>query len=142
VADEILRKRLAAIYTAYEKGDFDTALSAFDDEADFISYLPVDIFPYLGRRRGRTAIAEMMLGVRAQFEFLSYKPTFMVVEGEDAAAIIEMRVKQRSTGRVINVNLGHFIHFRGGRIVDFREFTDSFDAVQQVLGHEINVAQG
>jgi ketosteroid isomerase-like protein len=82
-----------------------------------------------------------MHAVRAQFEFISYKPAFMVIERASAAAIVEVRVKQRTTGRTINVNLAHFIRFREGRIIEFREFTDSFDAVQQVLGHEIDVAK-
>jgi hypothetical protein len=34
------------------------------------------------------------------------------------------------------------MRFSHGRIVEFREFTDSFDAVQQVLGHEINIELG
>ena len=135
--DEFLRKRLAAIYAAYEKGDLDAVLAAFTEDADFISYAPVDVFPYLGHRAGRVAIADTLTAIRSEFDFVSYKPTFMVTEGESAAAIIEIRLKQRATGRIINARLGHFMRFRQGRIFEFREFTDSFDAVQQVLGHEI-----
>jgi ketosteroid isomerase-like protein len=141
VADKHLRTRLAALYAAYESGDLEAALAAFDERADFISYVPVAIFPYLGHQAGKRAIGAMMHAVRAQFEFISYKPAFMVIERASAAAIVEVRVKQRTTGRTINVNLAHFIRFREGRIIEFREFTDSFDAVQQVLGHEIDVAK-
>jgi ketosteroid isomerase-like protein len=142
VVGELLRQRLTAIYAAYERSDLDAVLSAFDENADFISYLPRDVFPYLGHRAGKAAIAATLQAVHAQFEFLSYQPTFMVTEGETAAAMIEMRLRQRSTGRTINVRLGHFMRFSHGRIVEFREFTDSFDAVQQVLGHEINIEPG
>ena len=139
MAEEFLRKRLTALYAAYERGDLDTAIAAFDDDADFISYLPVEVFPHLGHRPGKQAISETLHAVHAQFEFLSYQPSIIIVEGEDAAAIIEMRLKQRATGRTIKVNLAQFMRFANGRIVEFREFTDSFDAVQQVLGRELDL---
>jgi len=63
----------------------------------------------------------------------------MVVEADDAAVIIQARATQRATGRVIQLLLAQFLRFRDGRIVELREFMDSFDAVEQVLGREINL---
>jgi ketosteroid isomerase-like protein len=140
VADDLVRKRLTAIYTAYEKGDLDAVVAAFDDNADFISYVPLQVFPYLGHRAGKEAIAASLRAVRERFDFISYKPSFIVVENDNAAAIIEMRLKQRATDRIINVRLGHFMRFAQGRIIEFREFTDSFDAAEQVIGREIRVS--
>jgi ketosteroid isomerase-like protein len=140
VAEDLLRKRLTAVYAAYEKGDLDAVAEAFDEKADFISYVPLQVFPYLGHRSGRPAIAASLRELRERFEFISYKPSFMVVENDSAAAIIEMRLKQRATDRIINVRLGHFMRFAQGRIIEFREFTDSFDAAEQVIGHEIHVS--
>jgi ketosteroid isomerase-like protein len=139
VGDELLRKRLTAIYAAYEKGDLQATLAAFAEDADFISYAPLEVFPYLGHRPGKAAIGATLQAVHTHFEFLNYKPVFLLADGDCAAAIIEMRLRQRSTGRIINVRLAHFMRFREGRIVEFREFTDSFDAVQQVLGREIQI---
>jgi len=50
------------------------------------------------------------------------------------------RLRQRATDRVIQITEAHFIRLRGDRIIEVRQFTDSFDAVQQVLGHEIDTA--
>jgi len=47
------------------------------------------------------------------------------------------RLRQRASGRVIQLFIADFLRFRDGRIVEMREFMDSFDAVQQVLGREI-----
>jgi ketosteroid isomerase-like protein len=33
----------------------------------------------------------------------------------------------------------HFLRLRNGRIVELREFMDTFDAVQQVLGRELAI---
>ncbi len=138
---EFLRKRLAAIYAAYADNRVEEVAAAFDDNAEFISYVPVDLFPYLGRRKGKAEVLATMNAVRKDFEFLVYRPVMILADGDNAAGLVEVRLRQRETGRVINIMLGHFIRFREGRIVEFREFTDSYDAAQQVLGHEIDVSR-
>ena len=115
-------------------------LSSYDNDAELISYAPIEVFPYLGRQHGKAAIAETMKKVHAEFEFLAYQPIFMVVEDDNAGTIVMARLRQRSTDRIIQLLMAHFIRFRDGRIIELREFMDSFDAVQQVLGHEIDTA--
>lgn len=134
-----LRARIIDLYAAYAKGRTDFVLNSIDDDVDFVSYAPTDIFPYLGPHRGKAAFTEVMRTVHATFEFLTYKPVFLAVEGNDAAAaMISMKLRQRSTGRVISMFVAQFVRFRDGRICELREFMDTFDAVEQVLGHEID----
>ena len=47
------------------------------------------------------------------------------------------RLRQRMTGRIIQLFVAHFLRLQSGRIVELREFIDSFDPVEQVLGREI-----
>ena len=61
----------------------------------------------------------------------------MVTEAESAAVIVLARLRQRTTDRIIQLFIAHFLRLQNGRIVELREFMDSFDAVQQVLGREI-----
>jgi hypothetical protein len=68
-----LRARLYDLYIAYRGGRIDFVLNSYDDEADLISYAPIEIFPYLGRKHGKTAIAETMKQVHAEFDFLTYR---------------------------------------------------------------------
>jgi uncharacterized protein len=132
-----LRGRIIDLYAAYAKGHTDFVLNSIDDDVDFVSYAPTDIFPYLGHHRGKAAFADVMRTAQATFEFLAYKPVFLVVEGNDAATMISMKVRQLSTDRTIRMFVADFLRFRDGRIYEFRQFMDTFDAVQQVLGHEI-----
>jgi ketosteroid isomerase-like protein len=137
---EFLRKRLYSLYAAYAAGDLATVLGAFADNAEFTSYAPREVFPYLGRQLGRKAIEKTMAAAHADFEFHTYQPVFMVIQGEDAATILVARLRQRSTGRMIHLMIAHFLRLQHGRIVEVREFMDSFEAVQQVLGREIDVS--
>jgi len=136
---ELLRKRLYDIYAAFSVGRIDEVLREFDDNVVMTSYAPVDVFPFLGRKQGKAAVGDAMKSVHAQFEYLSYQPVFMVTEQDDAAVIVLARLRQRATGRVIQLFVADFIRFGNGRIVELRQFMDSFDAVQQVLGREISL---
>jgi ketosteroid isomerase-like protein len=138
---ELLRKRLYELYAAYAEGRIDETLREFDDSVVMTSYAPVDIFPYLGRKQGKAAVAATMKAAHADFEYLAYQPVFMVTEAEDAAVIVLARLRQRATGRIIQLFVADFLRFDKGRIVELRQFMDSFDAVQQVLGREIAISQ-
>ena len=134
---DVIRADLYNLYIAFGEGKIDAALNSFDDKAVFTSYAPIDVFPYLGRRVGKASIAEMMKQAHAEFEHLIYQPIFIVVDKENAAVIVMMKLRQRSTGRIIQLLNAHFIRFNDGLIIELREFMDSFDAVQQVLGREL-----
>ena len=136
-----LRARLHDLYIAYRAGRIDFALNSFADDAVLISYAPIEVFPYLGRQHGKAAIAETMRKVHAEFEILTYQPIFMVVEDDSAAAIVMARLRQRSTSRIIQLLVAHFMRLQDGRIVEMREFMDSFDAVEQVLGRELDTTK-
>jgi uncharacterized protein len=138
---DALRRRIYDLYDAYREGRLDDVLDAFDEEIDYVSYAPVEVFPFLGRRRGKAAVAETAQRLRETFEYLSYQPIFLVASGDEAAAIVLARLRQRATGRIIQLFVANFARFRGTRIVEFREFLDSFDAVQQVLGREIDLSK-
>ncbi len=106
---ELLRKRLYDLYAAYADGRIDEVLRDFDDNVVMTSYAPVDIFPYLGRKQGKAAVAATMKSAHAAFEYLAYQPVFMVTEQEDAAVIILARLRQRTTGRTIQLFVADFI---------------------------------
>jgi hypothetical protein len=74
----------------------------------------------------------------AHFEFHDYKKILIVVEANDAAVIIKARANSALQGASFSACLHNPCDF-DGRIVELREFMDSFDAVEQVLGREINL---
>ena len=83
--DDSLRQRHYALYAAIAAGRIDDALRDFDNDVIMTSYAPVEVFPELGRRQGKAAVAATMHAMQADFEHLSYTPVFMVTEAENAA---------------------------------------------------------
>ena len=136
---EALRQRINSLCAAYAKGNFEIVQDCLDEDVDFISYAPVEIFPCLGKQQGRGAVLSSLKTIHDHFVFLAYDPIFLLVQDEDAALNVMARLKQRATGRIVRIIFAQFFRFRDGRIVEFREFMDSFDAVEQVLGRHIRV---
>ncbi len=138
---EALRKKIYALYEAYAAGRLDDILASCDDNIEFFAYAPVEVFPFLGHHRSKAEFAETIKEGRRRFEYLTYQPVFSVVEGNDAAVMVLARLRQRATNRIIQLFLAHFLRFQNGRLVEIREFMDSFDAVQQAIGHEIDLTK-
>jgi ketosteroid isomerase-like protein len=131
---------LKVLYQALKSAQVDFVVNALDDNVEYISYAPSKVFPYLGHHRGRESVAKSLRTIFEQYEFLTYEPIFTVIEGDNAGVMIFARAYHRASGRTMQIIIAHFIRFRRNRVVEIREFMDSFDAVQQLLGHELNVS--
>ena len=63
------------------------------------------------------------------------------MEGNRATVMTDASYRQRSTGRTLRFRIASFLRFADGRLVEFREFTDTFDLVEQALGRELSLVR-
>jgi ketosteroid isomerase-like protein len=119
-------------------GDVEQAVSYYDDDIDFIAYAPIEIFPALGQKLGKAAMAQSLVAFRALYDPIAYTLTSVVAEGERVAVSLDISLPSRDTGRVINTSFANFYTLRAGRIHIYRQFLDSFDAVQQRLRTDLS----
>jgi ketosteroid isomerase-like protein len=119
-------------------GDVEQAVSYYDDEIDFIAYAPIEIFPALGQKLGKAAMAQSLVAFRALYDPIGYTVTSVVAEGDRVAVSLDISLPSRDTGRVIRTSFANFYTLRTGRIHIYRQFLDSFDAVQQRLRTDLS----
>jgi hypothetical protein len=124
--------RILEIYEDFAKARMDRISEILDEKIDFISHAPTDVFPYLGRRRGRVEVLEALAEVHDKLEVLSFWPLSTVVDGDQAALTVLINVKDRTTGKTANFLAAHFLRFRKNLIVEYRAIIDSLDAVRQL----------
>jgi len=134
VTDDETRVLVRDLYAAYARGDSARVADMIDDEIDWIIYGPVQVFSFTGARRGKAAVLETLAGVAAEYALDRYQPEIIVVDGERAAVMSNVAFVQRATGRTLSFRNASFLRFRNGRVVEFREFSDTFDVVEQALG--------
>ena len=137
-----LRERIYEIYKAFSAGRFDLLSEMFDERVDFVSNAPHEVFPYLGRLLGRAAVMKGLAAVHQEFDSVSFVPLRIIVDDDPSAGVIvSIQLRQRATGRSIRLFAAHFLRFQDNRIVEYRAFLDTFEAVQQVLGREIDLSK-
>ena len=119
--------------------EFERLAPLIDENIDWIIYAPVMVFPYAGARRGRAAVLEVLAAIAEAYAMESYQREIVVVEGERVAVMADVAFKQRATGRILRFRVANFMRFQDGRLIEFREFTNTFDVVEQALGRELPV---
>ena len=139
MAEPSTRSAVQELYAAYKRGDGDRVAKLIDDDVDWIIYGPVDVFPFAGRRHGKSAALASLAGVARDYALDRYDLEAVVVDGDRAAVMSDVAFTQRATGRLLRFRIADFLRFRDGRVVEFREFCDSFDVVAQALGRYLEV---
>jgi ketosteroid isomerase-like protein len=51
----------------------------------------------------------------------------------------DVRFTQRATNRTLRFRIANFLRFQDGKVIEFREFANTFDLVEQALGRELNL---
>jgi uncharacterized protein len=127
------------LYRAYAAREFERVAVLLHDDIDWIIYAPVTVFPFAGPRHGRKAVLEALADIAKDYAIQSYTPEIIIVEGDRAAVLSDAHFVQRATNRALRFRLVNFLRIAEGRVIEFREFANTFDVVEQVLGRELNV---
>jgi ketosteroid isomerase-like protein len=142
MTEPVSRAMVEAFYQAYASRDADKISQFLDDDVEWSISGPVDVLPFCGTRHGKAAVLDMVVRLIPEvFRVFSFVPDAMLVDGDQAATLSRLSAKS-GDGRVISYRLAHFVRFRAGKIIRNLSIIDSFDAVEQVLGHPLAVHEG
>ena len=133
------RKTVRALFDAYEKRDFDQFARLIHDDIDWVIHGPMAVFPFAGLRRGRPAVLQALAGMALSYSLDSYAPDFVIVDGDRAAIMADVSLSQRATGRILRFRVANFLRVQDEKLIEFREFADSFDQVEQALGRVVEL---
>jgi ketosteroid isomerase-like protein len=139
MTEQSTRAVVTDLYDAYERRDFDRVAELIDDDIEWIIYGPMQVFPFAGYRRGKAAVLEALGGIAKDYMLKSYVPRVVIVEGDRAAVMSDVAFMQRATERTLHFHLANFLRIENGRLVEFREFANTFDMVEQALGHMLPI---
>jgi ketosteroid isomerase-like protein len=133
------RTALDAMLAAFVDGDNDGLAAVYDDDVDWLFHCPVSVFPFAGRRRGKAEVFKGLALFYRDYKLVRYEVLTKLVDGDQAATMSDVHCIQRTTGRSMRSHIAGFHRFRDGKLIEHRGFTDSFDAVEQILGREVTI---
>ena len=134
----VSRAVVEAFYRAYASRDVKKVAPFLADDVEWTISGPVGLLPFCGTHCGKAAVLDLIARqVPAVFRVFSFEPEAMLVDGEHASMLSRQLARRSDDGRVLSFRVANFIRFRNDRLVRNLSLLDSFDAVEQVLGHAL-----
>ena len=116
--------------------DLDTLI---DEEVDWAVYGPIDMFPFLGARRGKAAVLEVGRQIADNVRVQRFDRESILLGVDAAASMIRYSLTALDSDKPISLRLAHFAQFKAGRLRSMRILMDTFDLVEQALGQPIHL---
>ncbi len=138
-SNPVARAVVEGFYRALADRDMDMLATYLDDDVVWTISGPVDILPFCGQRVGKDAVMNLLM--QDSPTFLSdrrFVPNTMLVDGNNAAVLAKLTATKRVDGHAISYRIAHFIKFRAEKVIEYVSIIDSFDAVEQMLGYNLD----
>ena len=110
-----------------------------DEDVEWAIYGPIDMFPFLGSRRGKAAVLEVCRQIADNVRIHRFDRESVMLGVDLAASMIRYSLTAIDSNKPISLRLAHFAQFKAGRLLSIRVLIDTFDLVEQALGHPINL---
>jgi len=116
-----------ALYQSFAARDIDAILALLSDDVEWGE--PDNPYnPAGGVRRGHGGFLEWLRIGRAAEEILALEPRAFLSDAESVAVVGHTKCLAKPTGRTYETDFVHLVTFRGGKIVRFQEFFDTYAA--------------
>ena len=113
-------------YAAFGRGDVNAILAVVDDNVEWEGGKGAEgVAPQAGLRRGKPAVGEFFQQIGSTLDFQEFEPKEFVAQGDAVVAVGSYKATVKTTKRQTASDWTMIFNFRNGKIVRFREFTDS-----------------
>lgn len=135
------RELVEAFYRALCAQDYDLIESFLDDDAVWAIGGPVDALPFCGTYRGKARIRQVLEHKIAETLGQRKIVAESFIADRGRGALLGRLVGRLPGGQIIAYRVAQFFTMRDGKVLAVHALLDSFDAVEQVTGRRIGVAQ-
>ena len=130
-------------YKVYAAREIEKIAAFLHDDVEWTISGPVDVLPFCGTHRGKADVLDLIKRrVPEVLRVFSFLPDEFLVEGDQVATLNRLSARRTDDGRVISYRVANFIRFRDDKVIENLSLLDSFDAVEQLLGHSLAVHDG
>lgn len=134
------RAVVRAFYEAYASHDTGRIAGLLDDDVEWTISGPVDVLSFCGVRRGKRAVLDLVDRVVPNiYRVVKFTQDSILLDGDRAATLNRLSGRRCVDGRIISYRLAHFMRFKDDKLVSILSLIDSYDAVEQFLGHTLGV---
>ncbi|MBR0718986.1 nuclear transport factor 2 family protein [Bradyrhizobium liaoningense] len=128
-----------ALHRAINDRQFEDLESLIDEDVEWALYGPIDMFPFLGARSGRSAVLEVIRQIADNFQVRRFDRESIMLGVDSAASMLRYSLTALDSDKPISLRVAQFAQFRAGRLTNLRVLIDTFDLVEQALGRSIHL---
>jgi ketosteroid isomerase-like protein len=110
-----------------------------DEDVEWAIFGPIDMFPFLGSRRGKAAVLEVCRQIADNVRVHRFDRESIMLGVDSAASMMRYSLTALDSNKPISLRLAHFAQFKAGKLLSIRVLIDTFDLVEQALGRPINL---
>jgi ketosteroid isomerase-like protein len=124
-----------AWYDAFVSGDTQTVLDLVSEDFDFQHPMPHSIWPWAGKRLGRTGLAEAIAGLNATIEYEQFEPREFIAQGDRVVVLFFERGIVKATRVAFDNFYVHVFRVKAGKIAQLMIFEDTAPIIAALQGY-------
>jgi ketosteroid isomerase-like protein len=128
-----------ALHRAINERQPEDLETLIDEDVEWAIYGPIDMFPFLGARRGKAAVLEVVRQIADNVRVHRFDRETVMLGVDSAASMMRYSLTALDSNKPISLRLAHFAQFKAGQLRSMRVLVDSFDLVEQTLGRPIHL---
>jgi ketosteroid isomerase-like protein len=123
--DMDIRETITQLYKDYESRNLTAVLNGLPDGFSFEWPFDPNTARYAGTCHSKAELLAQLNDVATSFQFNKYHATNILVDGDRAAAQVELDLTSLKTGRTFSATIAHFWWFEDGIPVRLVEYGDT-----------------
>jgi ketosteroid isomerase-like protein len=128
-----------ALHRAINERQPEDLEALIDEDVDWAVYGPIDMFPFLGARRGKAAVLDVVSQIAENVRVHRFDRESIMLGVDSASSMMRYSLTALDSNKPISLRLAHFAQFKAGRLLSIRVLVDTFDLVEQALGRPIHL---
>lgn len=122
-------------YAAFGRGDIAAVLSVEDPNTELEIAGPTEI-PWAGSFRGLDGARKYFAAIEAEADFDAFEPHTFLAQGNKVVVLGFEKVRSKRTGRSYENHWVHAFTLENGKIVRFREYSDTATVAAAFRGEQ------
>jgi ketosteroid isomerase-like protein len=114
-----------SMYAAFGRGDIDTIVNGCTPDVMWTSGGREGDFPAFGTFKGQDRVRDFFRAVSDTQEFNEFSPQEFYADRDKVFVLGRYAMTMKRNGRAAASEWVHIFTFRGGKVAEFREFTDT-----------------
>ena len=94
---------------------------------------------FSARARGKSAVLQVVKQIAENFQVHRFDRESVMLAPDSAASMMRYSLTALHSNKPVSMRLAHFAKFKAGRLINIRVLIDTFDLVEQTLGHPIHL---